>query len=1261
MRYRILGPLEARTAVDHPALRRRKPRALLTILLLHPNEVVSTDVLLDALWPEEAPPKALGSLQNFVSQLRKALGEDLLRTRPPGYVLHVEPDDLDVALFERLVTEARGAPAAQRRERLESALALWRGPPLAEFAYEPFAQTEIARLEELQLTAFEERIEADLELGRHAEVVGELESLVSAHPLRERLRALLMLALYRSERQAEALEAYRDGHTLLREELGLEPGEGLRQLQRSILAHADDVGPPAVAPASPSAPPPRSVRKIVTVVFADVTGSTLLASTLDPETLRTVMGAFFGAMRSVVERHGGTVEKISGDEVMAVFGVPVVHEDDGIRALRAATGMHDALEGLNAGLERDYGFRLGLRIGVNTGEVVTGDERDTPLVTGEAVNVGKRLQENASPGDVLLGPMTRAVVLPAAELEPVGSVELRGRPEPLPSYRLVRLIETRVTDGRDHSAPLVGRREELAGLRTAYERACSERSCQVGIVLGDAGIGKTRLTRELTAEVAGGAQVLVGRCISYGEGATYLPLVEVVRQATRDTTLEAILEGDPDAEQVARALRGLVGDHDAPLPADEAALAVRRLLETLAGRSPLVLVLEDLHWAEPTLLDLVEDLVERSSGAPLLVLAVARPNLAERRPHWLVESPERVVMLLDPLADEEAEELVTVLAGETVDASARARVIAIAEGNPLFAEQLLVLVRERGPEALESRPPTVEALLASRLDALPPVERSAAERAAVIGRDFRRSELVALSPPEEAALAEQTLGSLTRAGFVRARRATASAEDSYAFHHVLIRDVAYAGVPKARRAELHEQLADWLAEQDEAPEEIVGYHLEQASRNLVELGSFERRRAKLAADGGEVLGRAGVRALARGDSHAANNLLTRASSLLPSGNPLRLELLAELGVAQRMGGHLARAEQVLADAVDEAAAAHDRRFELRARIELAAVRLASDPGGAAEELLHLTEVAAPVFEALGDDRALGRVWFLTAFLQGAFYCRNAAWEEAAERAVKHYRRAGWSTATCLQGLAAALFYGPRPAADALARCDDLAASEVTDRVGEAHINVWRGALLALRGEFDEARASVARARETYEELGHPTTVSATCDFVRGHTEMLAGDFATAEAVFRTSATALEERGEWAHLATRAAEVADAIHAQGRYAEAVEWTDIARRHSTSDDISAEFTWRSVRAKALAAIGERDEAEELGREGLRLVDTTDALNQRADVRLDLAETLRLVGHADEAAALAEEAAGLYALKGNNVGVQRARSVVEQLAAV
>ena len=450
MRYRILGPLEVEPVVDHPALGRRKPRALLACLLLHANEVVSTDVLLEAIWPEEPPRRAVGSLQNFVSHLRKALGGERLVTRAPGYLLWVEPDELDAAVFERLVADARLVGPAERAERLRSALGLWRGAPLADFTYDAFAQPEIARLDELRLSVLEERIDADLELRRHAELVGELEALVAQHPVRERLRGQLMKALYRTGRQADALAAYRDGRTLLREELGLEPGDELRRLERGILAQEQEVAAPAALPAA-AAPATPTVRKVVTVLFADVVGSTRLAATLDAETIRAMTARFFGAMRSVVTRHGGTLEKLSGDEVMAVFGVPKVHEDDALRAVRAAAEMRGTLDELNGELERDHGVRIEMRIGVNTGEVVAGDPRDPPFVTGEAINVGKRLQEAATPGNVLLGPVTLSLVRTEVETEPVGDVEVRGRAGPLPAHRLIAVIEGGSADTRDHS------------------------------------------------------------------------------------------------------------------------------------------------------------------------------------------------------------------------------------------------------------------------------------------------------------------------------------------------------------------------------------------------------------------------------------------------------------------------------------------------------------------------------------------------------------------------------------------------------------------------------------------------------------------------------------------------------------------------------------------------------------------------------------------------------------------------------------------
>jgi tetratricopeptide (TPR) repeat protein len=356
---------------------------------------------------------------------------------------------------------------------------------------------------------------------------------------------------------------------------------------------------------------------------------------------------------------------------------------------------------------------------------------------------------------------------------------------------------------------------------------------------------------------------------------------------------------------------------------------------------------------------------------------------------------------------------------------------------------------------------------------------------------------------------------------------------------------------------------------------------------------------------------------------------------------------------------LASASEALAAAIHEARSVGDRRLELRAELEQQAVGLTSDPHEAAARLVAVSERAVPVFEAVGDERALGRAWFLTGFIQGSFYCRNLAWEEALQRALGHYRRSGWPTTTVLQGVGSALFFGPRPADEALRRCDELLATEVSDRVGEAHVNVWRAALEAIGGEFDAAREVIERARHTYIELWQPVTAATSCDQIGGLIEMLAGDYEAAERIWRSSAEEFQRRGEFVHLTNRASELADALCAQGRYSEAEEWTRVAIEHSDSDDISAEFTWRSIRAKVLAETGDHDAAADLIASALTLVDSTDCLNQRANVRLDHARVLQLA-NSSGAAEAAAAAAALYDEKGNRVSGGRARRLAEELGA-
>jgi len=646
----VLGPLQISVAGRVIELRRAKQRSLLALLLLNVGEVVSTDRLVEELWAGQPPKTAVGSLQNLVSELRKALGPDVLHTRAPGYVLDVDPELVDVHRFQRLVARAgEGKDPELRATQLREALALWRGPPLADLALEPFAQVEIARLEELRTAAREDLIYAELEVGRHAQLVGEVEALVAEHPLRERLRGQLMLALYRSGRQAEALEAYREARETLVEQLGIEPSPELQRLEQAILRHDRELELSSQVATVPQ-PEPLDRRKTVTILFTDIVDSTSLGARLDPEVMRSVMRRYYDTVRTIVERHGGTLEKFIGDVAMAVFGIPQLHEDDALRAVRAAGELREALAGLNDDLGREHQVTIQIRTAINTGEVIAADTASgQQFAAGGAVNVAMRLQQSALPGETLLGPATERLVRDAATTEPVESVDLGGSLGRVDAFRLVELVDQALLQ-RSPRAPLIGRTDELAALRSAFDRVRAERRSEVLTILGEAGIGKTRLTGELVSGLGSEATALYGRCVSYGEGATYLPMTEIIRQAVPKRpreTIVSLLAGEEDAQLVAQRVTELAGESEGTASTGEAFWAVRRLFEGLARRQPLLVVLEDIHWAEPTLLELIEYLETWISEAPVLVLCLARPELLEKRPGWGAQAK---TILLDPLS-----------------------------------------------------------------------------------------------------------------------------------------------------------------------------------------------------------------------------------------------------------------------------------------------------------------------------------------------------------------------------------------------------------------------------------------------------------------------------------------------------------------------------------------------------------------------------------------------------------------------------------
>ncbi len=953
-------------------------------------------------------------------------------------------------------------------------------------------------------------------------------------------------------------------------------------------------------------------RKTVTVLFCDVTGSTALGEALDPERLRTLLARYFERMKAIVERHGGTVEKFIGDAVMAVFGVPVLHEDDALRAVRAAVEMRDALPEL--GLQG--------RIGVMTGEVVTGTEER--LATGDAVNVAARLEQAAEPGEVLIGAPTLALAGDAAEVEPVAPLVLKGKTEPVPAYRL---LNVRDAPERRHEALFVGRERELATLREAWERALAEQRCELLTLVGDAGVGKSRLGAELLASIE--ARVVRGRCLPYGEGVTYWPVVEVLKQ----------LDLLPPDEAAAAAIRSLLGETEAATSAEEIAWAFRKTLEHPSAERPLVVVFDDIQWGGETFLDLIEHVALLSSGASILLLCIARPELTERRPAW------PVTLRLEPLADDDVEELIA----QRVPEQLRERIARAAGGNPLFIEEMLAMAGQADGEVVV--PPTLQALLAARLDQLETAERSVLERAAIEGEVFHRGAVHALSPDETQVTPH--LAALVRKQLIRPDKPQLAGEDGFRFRHLLLRDAAYEALPKAVRADLHERYATWL-DQHEANlvelDEVLGYHLEQACLYRAELGTPDDGTLAVAAR--RRLAAGGHRAAVRQNYGAAVSLFERAAALVPP-TEIDLALETELGDALYWTGRGDDAVRRADALAGRASAAGDRVGELCGRVRGGVFRLMLERKGAREKLAALVEQALPVFQAAGDDLAL----YIAYSALGEVASTRAQGDvvlEADEQAYAHARQAGYFPPGLMGSRAALRFFGTTPVSELLAWLD-----ENEPPAGRDHfLRAYRSGALAMLGRFDEARTILAETRVELAERGAGVLLANIIAFESVWVELWAGD-PTAAAAFGSEGWRLYlELGVQRPLA--AGNLAQALYTLDRLDEADAWAGRAAELGTSDDAWKEMLWRQVRAKVLARRGEHAEAERLAREAVAICDETDMLDAQGDVYADLAEVLILTGKPTEAASALEQALERYKRKGNLVSTQRAQTRLVELRA-
>ena len=1029
--------------------------------------------------------------------------------------------------------------------------------------------------------------------------------------------------------------------------------------------------------------PAHEVRKTVTIVFSDLKGSTELGERLDAEALHEVKQRYFDAMAAQIARHGGKIEKYIGDAIMAVFGLPRAHEDDALRAVRAAVGMQGALRQVNAELQARHGVTLAQRIGVNTGEVVANDDpgADQKIATGDAVNVAARLEQAAPDDQVYLGDATYRLVRDAVQVEPVAPLELKGKAQRITAHRLVH---AHGLDGnlRRSDTPLVGRDGELAAIERVLHVVIGGPCARMVTVIGDAGVGKSRLVHEVVVRAGAGAIVLRGRCLPYGDGITFWPLREMLDAAgiadddkpeQAHARLLAYL-GDRDVVDRVAAATGLSGRN---FPLHEVYWAARRVLEILAERAPVVALIDDIHWAEPAFLDLLEHVLAAAGKAPILLLASARHELLEERAQWGEQSgASRIV--LQPLADDAAAQVAAnLLGGAGLAPDVMARIVHTAEGNPLYVEQLLSMLIDRGAvvevdgrwvrsrDALDiDVPPTIHALLEARLDQLGRAERATVEPASVIGLEFPQSALAELAPAGVRGALDAHLETLTRKQFVRLSMAV-DASARYRFHHQLVRDTVYNGLLKRARAQLHVDFVRWAdkvnADRDRAREfeEIMGYHLEQAHRYLSELGPLDEAGQTIGVEAARRLGEAGRRAFARSDTHAAVNLLQRAAALLPEAHPARRVLLPELGEALMELGDFDAARTLLDQAGELASRAGDARVAHAARLGRMFVRLyGGEPGEWGAQALQVAGEVVAELEPLDAHNELAIAWRLTAFVHGV--AGRYALAGAAMAKQIHFARAAGNERLVARGglgMANVVLPGHTPVAEAIGHCDRILVDVAADRQVQSIVRCIQAQLFAMNGEFEKARAMVRKGRADLNDLGQGVMQAATAiDLAR--VELLAGDLAAAEREARADYDFLIRRGETYLLSSMAAALARLVRQQGRDDEALAFSRAAEAAAAEDDIDAQVQWRAVRAPIVARAGDVATAEDLARAALTMARAAEAPLLQADSLIDLGEVLEVAARGAQARDCFLEAAEIAAAKGDVVTAQRARTRAQQV---
>jgi class 3 adenylate cyclase/tetratricopeptide (TPR) repeat protein len=1030
--------------------------------------------------------------------------------------------------------------------------------------------------------------------------------------------------------------------------------------------------PEPVAPRLPA----REIRKTVTLVFTDIKDSTALTGSIDAEAMNEIKARYFSSMGDRIRDHGGEVEKNIGDAIMAVFGRIRAHEDDALRAVRAAHEMQTVLAEINEEFERGYGVRITNRTGVNTGEIVanTDPRADQNLATGDAVNVAARLEQNAPAGEVLIGEITYELVRHHVDVERL-DLELKGKPDPVPAYRLLGMHDLVVPSPGDQ--PLFGRADELRFLRETYDAMAAERLPRMVVVNGDAGVGKTRLIADFVRQLAGRALVLRGRCLTYGNGITFWPLVEIVRTAAQigeadsaeaaRAKIAALLPADGadrDAvvDRVATAIGLSSGDH----PVTELFWGARKLLEAQTGERPLVVVVDDVHWAEATFLELLDQLVGSPTPAPILVVCSSRPELSDVHPDWWAQR-EGSRVELSPLGAEAVEEMIDRLLGQAaLSSETRRRVMTAAEGNPLYVEQMVSMLRDHDPgEGEIVVPPTITALLSARLDALSHPERAVIEPASVIGLHFPAPAIGHLVPDDLRPEVGSHLDTLQGKQLIQPSSETGE-DDAYRFHHVLVRDATYGSLLKRARALLHERFVEWAEPVNRERgreiefEEILGYHLEQAVRYRSELGPLDDHGRDLAVRAATRLAGAGMRALERLDTPAAVNLLQRAIDLRDDLDPARLELVPELGEALMGLSRFDDAKRLLDQAAEAVFEIDDPRLSGRIRLRRLALGLFGEDTQSAPAVAEAqaeTEEILTSLISVADHGGAARAWRLLLLIHG-----NAGhYDDLAVSAERLMDEARLSDEPRLvrqgaTGYAIGSVLGSTPVTEALAVCERILTEVEGDRLAEAIVCGALAQLHAMRGDFEVARQRYHQEVALLSDLD-VSRESASTSIDSARVEVLAGDLATAEAHLRRDDAQLAGMGERYFRSTVVGMLGRVLMLRGQLDDAEAFVVLAETLSDADDAWSQVLWRSTRARLVAA-GFPERGLELATQGVDFAATTTDLALRGDALSDLAEVLVITGSPLDARETLMQALALYQRKGDATSAARCRTRLERL---